>query len=115
AARGVLEVGLDLGLRRVAARPARVGSEGELVEVRGDVAGRARIGVVVPDAADPLAALEHGDVVVAGALEHRGGADATEPAADDSHRTRSGAHGSDTTAAAAASLLLLGAALGGVR
>ena len=82
APRDVLEVGLDLGLRRVAARPARVRLEGELVEVRGDVAGGAGIGVVVPDAADPLAALEDRDVVVAGAAQHHGRADAAEAAAD---------------------------------
>ena len=38
AARDILEVLLDLGLRRVAARPARVRRERELVQVRGDVA-----------------------------------------------------------------------------
>ena len=43
AAHDVLEVGLDLGLRGVAPRPARVGLERELVQVRSDVAGRARI------------------------------------------------------------------------
>ena len=58
ARRARLHVGLDLRLRRVAARPARVGRERELVQVRRDVARRARIGVVVPDAAEPLAALE---------------------------------------------------------
>ena len=64
-ARDVLEVGLDLRLRRVAARPARVRRERELVQVRRHVAGGARVGVVVPDAADALAALEDRDVVVA--------------------------------------------------
>ena len=86
APRDVLEVGLDLGLGRVAARPARVRRERELVEVRGDVAGGAGIGVVVPDAADPLAALEDGDVLVAGAAQHGDGADAAEAAADDGDR-----------------------------
>ena len=42
AARDVLEVGLDLGLRRVAPRPARVRRERELVQVRRDVAARRR-------------------------------------------------------------------------
>ena len=49
----------------------------------GDVAGGARVGVVLPDAADPLALLEDGDVLVALALQHRRGADAAEAAADD--------------------------------
>ena len=96
AARDVLEVGLDLRLRRVAARPARVGLERELVEVRRHVAGRAGIGVVVPDAADALALLEHGDVVVAGAPQHHDRADAGEAAADDGDRGTVRAHGSDT-------------------
>jgi uncharacterized protein (DUF427 family) len=40
----------------------------------------------VPDPAEPLGALEHRDVVVAGAAQHRGGADASEAAADDRYR-----------------------------
>src|SRR5207244_11924179 len=44
----VLEVGLDLRLGRVAARPARVRFKRELVKVRWDVAGGAGIGGVVP-------------------------------------------------------------------
>jgi hypothetical protein len=45
-----------------------------------------RVGVVVPDAPDPLAALEDGDVVVAGALQHGHRADAAEASADDGDR-----------------------------
>jgi hypothetical protein len=89
AAGDVLEVGLDLGLRRVAARPPRVGRERELVEVRRDVAGGTRVRVVVPDAADALAALEDRDVVVARAAQQRDRADAAEAAADDGDRRRS--------------------------
>jgi hypothetical protein len=47
---------------------------------------------VVPHAADALAALEHGHVVVRGALEHHDRADATESPADHSdlpHRVKS--------------------------
>ena len=107
-ARDVLDVVLDLGLRRVAARPARVGREGELVQVRGDVAGRAGIGVVVPHAADSLAALEHGHVVVPGPAQHHDRGDTGKAASD--HRDRApagacaaavpgldGAHGIETT------------------
>jgi hypothetical protein len=43
---------------------------------------------VVPDAADPLALLEDGDVVVAGVAHHDGRADAAEAAADHDHRER---------------------------
>ena len=42
---------------------------------------------MVPDAADALAALEDGHVVVAGAREHHRGADAGEAAADDGDGT----------------------------
>ena len=90
AARDVLEVGLDLGLGRVAARPARVRVERELVQVRRDVAGGAGIGVVVPDATDALAALEHRHVLVAGPAQHHRRADAAEAAADDGDRPRPG-------------------------
>jgi hypothetical protein len=89
AAGDVLEVGLDLGLRRVAARPPGVGRERELVEVRRDIAGGAGVGVVVPDAADALAALEDRDVLVARAAQQRDRADAAEAAADDGDRWRS--------------------------
>src|SRR5207249_3660721 len=58
------------------------------VEVGGDVAGGSRIRVVVPDAADPLATLEHGHVVVSRAVQHHHRADAPEAAADDGDRGR---------------------------
>src|SRR3954454_7476930 len=96
APRDVLQIGLDLGLRCVAARPARVGLERELVEVRGHVAGGAGVRVVVPDAADALAPLEDRDVLVAGAPQHHDRADTGEAAADDCDRGTVGAHGSDT-------------------
>jgi hypothetical protein len=85
-----LEVGLDLGLRRKATRPARVRLEGELVEVGGDVAGRTRVGVVMPDAADPVGLLEHGHVGVAGALQHDRRADPRKARADDRDRAAGG-------------------------
>jgi hypothetical protein len=40
----------------------------------------------MPDAADALAALEDGDVVVAGAVQHGDGADASEAPTDDGDR-----------------------------
>ena len=89
----VLDVLLDLGLRRVAARPARVRFEGELVQMRRHVARRARVGVVGPHAAHPLAALEHGHVVVAGANEQHRRADAAEAASDDRDRAPPAAGG----------------------
>jgi hypothetical protein len=107
AQRHVLQIRLDLGLRRVAARPARVRLERELVEVGGHVAGGARIGVVVPHAPDPVAALEDRHVLMAGAAQHHGCPDAAEAAADNGDgarppsgrgrpvRGRSCAHGPD--------------------
>src|SRR5262249_37351540 len=77
AARDPFNVSLDLGLRRIAARPA-VGRKGVLVEMGRDVASGARVGVVLPDATDPLALLEDGDVLVALALQHHRSADAAE-------------------------------------
>src|SRR4029079_10056015 len=56
ARRDVFNVGLDLGLGRIAVRPARIGRERELVEMRGYVAGGTGIGVPMPDAAELLAA-----------------------------------------------------------
>ena len=81
-----LDVLLDLGLRREAPRPARVRFEGELVQVRGHVARRTRIGVVRPHAAEALAALEDRHVGVARAGEQHRRADAAEAASDDRHR-----------------------------
>ena len=109
ASRDALEVGLDLGLGREAARPVRVRLEGELVEVGRDVAGGAGIRVVVPHTADPLRPLEHRDVVIAGAVKHHHRADPAEAAADHgdrgrptppaiaSVRRRDGSHGEETT------------------
>ena len=52
ALRAVAQVGVDLGLGRVGAAPAGVRRERERVQMRRHVAGAARIGVVVPGAAD---------------------------------------------------------------
>src|SRR4051794_2068631 len=49
----------------------------------GDVAGSARVGVVLPNAADPLALLEDDDVLIALALQHHRSADTAEATADD--------------------------------
>jgi len=84
----IFHVGLDLSLGCVAARPVRVGSKRELIEVRGYIARRSGVGVAMPDSADALVSLENSDVVVAGSLQHDGRTDAAEPAADDSHRSR---------------------------
>ena len=54
--------------------------------MRGHVAGAARVGVVVPGAADVVAALEHDEVVDALLLEADRHAEAGEAAADDATR-----------------------------
>jgi hypothetical protein len=54
--------------------------------MRGHIARRTRIGVVVPHAADACGSLEDRDVVVAGAVQHHGSADAAEAAANNGYR-----------------------------
>jgi hypothetical protein len=83
APRHVLHVRLDLRASGVPPRPVRVRGERELVEVRRHVATDARIGVEVPDAADPIATFEDGHIVVALTAQHDRRADAAEAAADD--------------------------------
>jgi hypothetical protein len=56
------QVAEDVGLRREPPAPPVLGSERERVEVRRDVAGRARVDVVPPDAADLVTAFEHHDL-----------------------------------------------------
>src|SRR5205814_10564250 len=63
------QVVLDLGLAREGPAPPWVRREGERVEVRGDVALAAGIGVVAPRSADVVGALEHDEVVDALMLE----------------------------------------------
>ena len=75
----LFQIGEDLGPGRVAARPALPGGERERVEVRGNVAGRARVGVGPPDAADAVGALEDGEVADAGLEQLDAHADAAEP------------------------------------
>jgi hypothetical protein len=96
----LLDVSLDLGLGRVAARPARIWRERELVQVRRDVAGRTRICVLVPDAAEPRLPLEHRDVAVARPLQHDRCADTPESCAHDGDRGVAGRAGAPATASA---------------
>ena len=90
--RAVIEVREDLGLRAEAPRPARVRLEGERVEVRRDVARRARVVVVAPGAADAVRLLEDREVVDARLLEadphpqpREAGADDEDLVGDDAH------------------------------
>src|SRR5207247_8042881 len=73
----------DLRLAREGPAPAWVGRERERVQVRGDVAGAAGVGVVPPGAAEVVGALEHQEVVDAGLAEPDRGAEPAEAAADD--------------------------------
>jgi hypothetical protein len=81
----VAHVLLDLGLRGEPPRPVRLRGEREGVEVRRDVAGRARVGVGAPDAADVVAPLEQHEVLDAGLLQPDGGRHAAEAGSDDRH------------------------------
>src|SRR6185312_5071934 len=77
------EVGVDLGGGRVGAAPVGVGGEAEGIEVRLHVAGAARVGVVAPDAADVVGALEDEEVLDARLPQADGEAKAAEAAAGD--------------------------------
>src|SRR5258708_39192840 len=79
----VAQVVPDLLLRREGARPARVGLEGERVEMRGHVARATRVGVVAPGAANVIGALQDDEVLDAVATQGDGHAQAAEAAADD--------------------------------
>ena len=79
----VVEVGADLGLGRVGPRPVALDLERERVEVRGDVAGAARIAVVVPGAADAAPLLEQDEVLEAGLLQPDGHAQPAGSGSDD--------------------------------
>ncbi|KAH9826809.1 Uncharacterized protein Tdes44962_MAKER09952, partial [Teratosphaeria destructans] len=80
----VAEVLLDLGAEGELLGPGRVEREAVAVEVRGDVAAAARVGVDEPGAADVVALLDEFDARgQAVALELHGGAEAAHAGADD--------------------------------
>ena len=81
--RGAVQVLADLGLARELVRPLRVGLERVAVEVRRDVAGRARVRVVVPGSADPRRLLEDRERVDPGLLELDPHAEAGDACAED--------------------------------
>ncbi len=91
AARAMAQVIEDLRLRREHAAPARVGLEGERIQVRGHIAGRSRIGVVAPDAADVPGLFEDGEVVDAGLAQRDRHAQPGEAGADDEEAEGRGA------------------------
>src|SRR5262249_51044160 len=84
----ILQIGEDLGLGAVRLRPFLARGEGEGIEVRGHVAGAARIAIVPPGAADARRLLQDGEIAVAGLAEPDGGADAAGAGADDSDAHR---------------------------
>ncbi len=85
----LLKVALNLGLRRAWLRPVAAGRPGERIHVRRDVAGRSRVVVLPPDAANAVALLQDHVVVVSVVLQLLRCSQATEPGADDddSHAT----------------------------
>ena len=76
-------VGLDFGALRVGPRPLRIGFKRERVQVRRHIARTARVHVVAPSATHLGAALQHGDRRDALLLQANGGAQATQPRAND--------------------------------
>ena len=90
---GVTQVAVQLGLLREGSAPPRVGSEREGVQVRGDVAGTARVVVVAPRTSHVVRLLQHDEVVSAFLLQAHGGGQAGEAAADDGHTAARGQFG----------------------
>ena len=81
--RHVLEIGLNLGPRREQMAPLRIGLEGVAVEMGGDIAGQAGVGVVAPRAAEAIGLLVDGEVVEARLQQLDRGQDARHPGAYD--------------------------------
>ena len=79
----VVQVGEDLLLRRAQARPVTALRKRERIQVAGHVAGRARVGVVEPRAAEVGAPLEDRHVVEAVLLQLDRGGQPPKAAADD--------------------------------
>ena len=80
-----LDVGLYLGLFGVRTAPTGVRREREGIQVRRHIAGRARVGVHPPRAADVISPLEHQEVGVPVFLKGDRGAEPGESGPDDQH------------------------------
>jgi hypothetical protein len=81
--RHIQDVVVDLAPVGVAVRPVRLGGEGEGIQVGLHVAGRPRIGIEVPGAADVLALLQDDKVIDARLAQLDRLAQATEAGAQD--------------------------------
>jgi len=79
----VLDVAEDLGLGGIRAGPVGVRCVGQAVQVRRDIAGRARVAVGSPGAADTVVAFEQHHVVHADPGQLVGHGQTTEACADD--------------------------------
>src|SRR5271157_4252760 len=84
----VVEIVLNFRLPREPAAPARVRLEGKAIEVRGNVAARAGIAVVVPGTAQAVGFLEDGEGRNAGLLEPDPHAQPRHAGAEDGNRGR---------------------------
>jgi hypothetical protein len=85
ALRAGAQVGPDLRLRGEGARPLRVRGEGERVQVRGHVAGAARVAVVAPRAADVVGLLQDDEVLDPSLTQSNGHPQPGDAGADDGH------------------------------
>ncbi len=90
ALRAVAQIVPDLALGRVHAAPARIEREGEGVQVRGDVAGAARVRVVAPGPPDICRTLDHHKVLLAVLLESNSHPKAGEPRPQNGHMDMTG-------------------------
>src|SRR6266536_535578 len=75
----------DLALGRVHASPMRIERKGEGIQMRGDVAGAARIRVVAPCPPDICRPFEHHKVFLSVLLESNRHAQAGEPRSQDGY------------------------------
>ena len=86
-----LKIGVNFRLNRKHARPVRVRREGERIEMRGDITGRARINIVTPDATDRVRLFQNDEILDAALLQAMRHPDAAKAGSDDDHiKTRAG-------------------------
>lgn len=81
----VTDIAVDFHLRRVLARPVRLGFEGIGIQVRRHIAGRARIMVVAPGATDLGSLFQNQEVALSGLLQLDRQTDAAKAGTNDQH------------------------------
>lgn len=90
---GAFEIGLDFRSRGQVPTPVRVAFETVGIEMRGDVAGQARVGIVAPGAADPIGLFVESDITVALCLQTNAGKNSGHAGAENDDPWLGGGHG----------------------